>query len=196
MRRRHPDGVSAVADPGPSSTGTRERPGQRLEIEVMRRAELWDRSGVGDGTLSLAALAAFEAAPPPPGSSPYEVTIVLTDDGEVRDLNRTWRGKDTPTNVLSFPAGETPVETPGEPSPLGDVVLAGETVVEEAKLKGVSVADHASHLVVHGVLHLLGHDHEHDEAAERMETLETAILARLGIADPYADLGAVAEASP
>jgi probable rRNA maturation factor len=160
----------------------------------MRRAEVWERSGVSDGALSLAALAAFEAASAP-GSSPQEVSIVLTDDDEIRALNRTWRGKDAPTNVLSFPAGEPFGEIPGEPCPLGDVILGGETVIAEAAAKGISTADHASHLVVHGMLHLLGYDHDGDEEAARMETLETKVLAGLGIADPYDDL-AVAEASP
>jgi probable rRNA maturation factor len=159
----------------------------------MRRAELWDRSGVSDAALSLAALAAFEAAPP--RVTPYEVSIVLTDDAEIRALNQTWRGKDAPTNVLSFPAGEPFGDIPGEPRPLGDVVLGGETVVAEARAKGISTADHASHLVVHGMLHLLGYDHDSDEDAARMETLETEILARLGIADPYDELAAAAEAS-
>jgi probable rRNA maturation factor len=159
----------------------------------MRRAELWDRSGVSDAALSLAALAAFEAAPP--RVTPYEVSIVLTDDAEIRALNQTWRGKDAPTNVLSFPAGEPFGDIPGEPRPLGDVVLGGETVVAEARAQGISTADHASHLVVHGMLHLLGYDHDSDEDAARMETLETEILARLGIADPYDELAAAAEAS-
>ncbi len=179
-----------MADPGPSSSGA---PG-RLDVEVMRRAELWERSGVSDGALSLAALAAFEAASAP-RSSPHEVSIVLTDDAEIRALNRTWRGKDAPTNVLSFPAGEPFGDIPGEPCPLGDVILGGETVIAEAAGKGISTADHACHLVVHGMLHLLGYDHDGDEEATRMETLETKVLARLGIADPYDDL-AVAEASP
>jgi probable rRNA maturation factor len=162
----------------------------------MRRAELWDRSGVSDGALALAALAAFEAAPA--RSALSEVSIVLTDDDEIRALNQTWRGKDAPTNVLSFPAGEPFGDIPGEPRPLGDVILGGETVLAEAKAKGIPAADHASHLVVHGMLHLLGYDHDGDEDALRMETLETEVLGRLGIADPYDDLdvAAAAEASP
>jgi probable rRNA maturation factor len=99
----------------------------------------------------------------------------------MRDLNRTWRGKDAATNVLSFPSGE--VATTGF---LGDVVLAHETVREEARENNIALPDHASHLVVHGVLHLLGFDHEEDAAAERMETLERRVLASLGVADPYA----------
>ena len=103
--------------------------------------------------------------------------------------SRPKRGKDSSTNVLSFPAGE-PLDTVNcEAAPLGDVVLAAETVLAEASQQGISIADHVSHLVVHGVLHLLGHDHERDEDAEAMETLETEILASLGVADPYAEAG-------
>jgi probable rRNA maturation factor len=100
--------------------------------------------------------------------------------------------------VLSFPAGEPVGEAHGEPSPLGDIVLAGETVIEEAKLKDIPAADHATHLVVHGILHLLGFDHERDTDAERMEALETKVLAGLGIADPYAEdaLAVTAEVMP
>ena len=184
-----------MADPGPSSGGAAQRSPNRLDVDVIRRAVLWDRTDVKDATLSLAALAAFEAATTD-GRFPCDVPLVLTDDSEVRQLNRTWRDVDAPTNVLSFPSGEPVGEMQGEPRPLGDVVLAGETVLKEAGLKGVSVPDHVSHLVVHGVLHLLGHDHEQDADAERMEALETKILAGLGIADPYAEAGAAAEVSP
>jgi probable rRNA maturation factor len=112
---------------------------------------------------------------------------VLTDDAEMRTLNRTWRGKDASTNVLSFPAGEPRGETPGEPCALGDVVLAAETVLTEADAQGVEAADHVAHLVVHGMLHLLGFDHEREADTLRMEALETKVLAGLGIADPYAE---------
>jgi probable rRNA maturation factor len=139
--------------------------------------------------LARAAIAAFAAASP--SGHTGEVTLVLSDDAEMRTLNRTWRGKDAPTNVLSFPAGEQP----GEPRPLGDVVLAGETVLDEARQQGVAVQDHVSHLIVHGMLHLLGFDHISDEEAERMETLETEILASLNIADPYEVQAEVAEVS-
>jgi len=168
-----------MADPGPSSTGS------ALEVEVVRRAEIWNRIAVSDDALLRAANAAFAAASPA-RRDPYEATLVLTDDAEVRALNRIWRGKDTSTNVLSFPAGEPVGATHGESLPLGDVVLAAETVLAEADDKGISVADHVAHLVVHGTLHLLGHDHAHDADAERLESLETEVLAGLGIADPYA----------
>jgi probable rRNA maturation factor len=173
-----------MAEPGPS----RSNKEAQLDIEVIRHAEVWDGSSVTDAMLSGAANAAFSAASPTGGGS-YEITILLTDDREMRELNRLWRGKDSSTNVLSFPAGE-PLDTVNcEAAPLGDVVLAAETVLAEASQQGISIADHVSHLVVHGVLHLLGHDHERDEDAEAMETLETEILASLGVADPYAEAG-------
>jgi probable rRNA maturation factor len=171
-----------MADGGPSRSGENSS----LEIEIVRRSAVWDSIEVSDDMLLRAARAAFAAASVAP-DEPCDATLVLTDDDEMRTLNRTWRGKDYATNVLSFPAGEPFGEAHGEPSPLGDVVLAAETVIEEAKRKDIPVADHATHLVVHGMLHLLGHDHERDADAERMEALETKILADLGIADPYAE---------
>ncbi|HEV3241668.1 MAG TPA: rRNA maturation RNase YbeY [Methyloceanibacter sp.] len=155
-------------------------------MEVVRHAEIWNGIAVSDATLTRAARAAFAAVSPARRES-CEATLVLTDDEETRALNRTWRGKNSSTNVLSFPAGEPAAAIPGEPRPLGDVVLAAETVLVEARDKSVSVADHVTHLVVHGMLHLLGFDHERDEDALAMETLETKVLAGLGIADPYAE---------
>jgi probable rRNA maturation factor len=113
-----------------------------------------------------------------------ELSLMLTDDREIRELNRRWRGRDTPTNVLSFAAGPAR-PAPGAPVVLGDVVLAFETVQREALAQGKPLADHFRHLVVHGVLHLLGHDHEKTREAARMERLECEILARLGVPDPY-----------
>ena len=123
-----------------------------------------------------------------------EVSVMLADDATVRTLNRDHRGKDKPTNVLSFPIGGEGGSGVGTDAPmmLGDVVLACETVTAEAAAQGKSVADHLRHLVVHGVLHLAGHDHEDDADAERMERLETRILADLGVGDPY-EYGDVAE---
>jgi probable rRNA maturation factor len=113
-----------------------------------------------------------------------EVSLVLCGDAEIQSLNRRWRGKDAPTNVLSFPAGgDTP---PGVPRLLGDVVLAYETVSREAAAQGKPLAHHVRHLIVHGVLHLLGHDHEDDRReARRMESLERRILAGFRVPDPY-----------
>jgi probable rRNA maturation factor len=114
-----------------------------------------------------------------------ELGVVFTDDAHVQALNATWRGKDKPTNVLSFPAFQL---SPGDrlPRMLGDIVLAAQTVAREAELEGKPLDHHISHLVIHGLLHLLGHDHEDDGEADRMEALERAALARLAIPDPYA----------
>ncbi|MBV9835478.1 MAG: rRNA maturation RNase YbeY [Alphaproteobacteria bacterium] len=109
------------------------------------------------------------------------LAIALDNDAAVRRLNRTYRGYDKPTNVLSFPAAK------GDGQSLGDIVLARQTVLREAREQGKRPADHLTHLVMHGTLHLLGYDHEQGERqARRMERLETRLLAAMGIADPYA----------
>jgi probable rRNA maturation factor len=122
---------------------------------------------------------------------PIEVSIKLTNDAEVQALNLAYRGKDKPTNVLSFPmAGPDLLAAVADGDDietlLGDVVLAHETCVREAAERGLAVQDHAAHLLVHGTLHLLGYDHETgDEEAEAMEQVERGALASLGVADPY-----------
>lgn len=114
--------------------------------------------------------------------------IVLTDDAEQRALNCAWRGKDAPTNVLSFATADPDMKPPqGAPLLLGDVVLAFETVAREAAEQRKKLSDHLAHLVVHGVLHLLGFDHGNDAEAAMMETRETEILAGLGVPAPYGD---------
>ena len=113
-----------------------------------------------------------------------EVSLCLADDARLRALNLRWRGKDAPTNVLSFPSAVP--DRSGEEPTLGDIALAYETLKREAEDLDVPLADHYRHLVAHGFLHLIGYDQEKDEEAERMEALETRILARLGAADPYA----------
>jgi probable rRNA maturation factor len=113
-----------------------------------------------------------------------ELSVVFTDDAHVRALNAQYREKDRATNVLSFP-GTPPGRKRFGPL-LGDIVIAQETVSAEAEAEGLSFDHHLTHLVVHGLLHLFGHDHLEDAEAERMEALETKILGRLGIADPYA----------
>ncbi len=135
---------------------------------------------------------------------PVEISVRLADDAEVRILNRDFRGKDSSTNVLSF-EGDDPraPREPGVPLLLGDIVVALETTSAEAAAMGRTVDAHLTHLVVHGVLHLLGFDHEDEAEAVAMEALETRVLAGLGLADPYAadhdipddDAGAVANAT-
>lgn len=116
-----------------------------------------------------------------------EVALVLTSDADVRALNAQFRGKDKPTNVLSFPSEDASSiqAITGETLPLGDVVIAYETVMREAREEGKPPLHHLSHLTVHGLLHLAGYDHETDEDAERMEALEREILGELAIPDPY-----------
>jgi probable rRNA maturation factor len=116
--------------------------------------------------------------------APAELSIVLGDDAMLGALNKRWRGQNKPTNVLSFPALAASAP-PGAPRLLGDVVLAFETISAEAMAQAKPLAHHLRHLVVHGVLHLLGFDHGTAAEAERMETLETELLARLGVPDPY-----------
>ncbi|MER8461685.1 rRNA maturation RNase YbeY [Mesorhizobium sp. M1409] len=114
-----------------------------------------------------------------------ELSLVFSDDAHIRALNAGWRGKDKPTNVLSFPAFPLLKGAPLPPM-LGDIVLAAETVAREAALEDKPVENHITHLVIHGLLHLLGYDHETDAGAEAMEAIERAALARLAIPDPYA----------
>jgi probable rRNA maturation factor len=115
-----------------------------------------------------------------------ELAVVLGGDAEQQRLNRDWRGIDRPTNVLAFSAWDPGLALPrAAPVLLGDVVLAFETVAREAAEHGRPLADHLSHLVVHGVLHLIGFDHQTDSEAAVMEALETSILADFGVADPY-----------
>jgi probable rRNA maturation factor len=123
-----------------------------------------------------------------------EVSLLLTGDAQMRGINREWRGQDKPTNVLSFPA--VPPEKLARAPFLGDIAVAFETTAREAEADGKPLADHFTHLVVHGFLHLLGYDHETDAEAEAMEGLEVRILASLGIDDPYRDAPAARGQGP
>jgi len=122
-------------------------------------------------------------------TSEAELAVMLTDDGGIRTLNKNWRGLDKPTNVLSFPALQLTTERSSQDAPrmLGDIAIAYETTRREADDEQKRFDHHLSHLAVHGFLHLIGYDHEKDDDAEAMETLEQEILAQLGIPDPYAD---------
>jgi probable rRNA maturation factor len=117
------------------------------------------------------------------------LSVRLAGDDDVRALNAHWRGKDQATNVLSFPLADADelgaVQSAGPGLLLGDIVLAAGVCAAEARDKGISVAEHAAHLIVHGTLHLLGYDHHGDDEAGAMEAREERALARLGIADPY-----------
>jgi probable rRNA maturation factor len=115
-----------------------------------------------------------------------EVSVLLCDDKAIARLNAQWRGQQKPTNVLSFPAPPLQGAVPDEKIPLGDIAIAYETLAREAEESGKTISEHLSHLVVHGFLHLLGYDHHMDDEAERMERMERDILARIGVADPYA----------
>ena len=162
-----------------------------LEI-ALDADEEWDSSRSWEPLVRSAAEAAVaESAFPQLNSSerPVELSVRLTNDQEVRSLNAQWRGKDKATNVLSFPMAEEDdlqqAKVSGPEILLGDIVLAGGVCVAEAADKGLSVEDHAAHLIVHGTLHLLGYDHHDDAEAEDMEAREVRALARLGIANPY-----------
>jgi probable rRNA maturation factor len=161
----------------------------QLSVEVAVECDGWRRACPKPAALAKgAAAAAFRSGIAGAGLPPAErivIGVTLTDAARQRELNRVWRGKDSSTNVLAFPVAGAEPPPPGAPLLLGDVVLALETVATEAAEQGKPLSDHLRHLVVHGVLHLLGHDHEESEAAEAMERRETAVLAELGVPDPY-----------
>lgn len=148
-----------------------------IDIEIEDEAWTADLPDVAALAVTAAEAALARA------SSDGGVTILMTDDEQVRDLNARFRDKDTPTNVLSFPAPQNPENH------LGDIALALGVCAREAREQGKPLAHHMQHLVVHGVLHLLGYDHISDDEAEVMEDLERAVLAGLGVPDPYAAEG-------
>jgi len=152
-----------------------------LSVEISRAGGGWDAAA--EEIVLRMAQTVFEHD----GASPAaELSVLLADDTFVQSLNRKFRGKDKPTNVLSFPNAPTPAGALyDEPSSLGDIALAYETVKAEAQVQHKSFDDHLAHLVVHGVLHLLGYDHMDDKDAEKMEARERELLMYFGIADPY-----------
>ena len=161
-----------------------------LAIEIMQSHAGWSAAVADvDALVERAAGAAWHLVERP--EVPGELSLVLADDAAIRALNRAHRGKDAATNVLAFPIGAP--SGGGAPWLLGDIVLAFETVRREATRDGKSLEAHLTHLVVHGMLHLLGHDHETAAEAETMEAMEVEALRGLGFPDPYAPVVDAAE---
>jgi probable rRNA maturation factor len=151
-----------------------------LKIDITVESGAWSQFAQAEAA-TRAAVDACVAGAEADVADDEELSVLLCDDARIRELNRDFRGLDKATNVLSFPAAATPgVKV------LGDVAIAYETVAREASDEGKSFGDHYAHMVVHGLLHILGYDHEADDEAEEMEALERVILNRMGIADPHA----------
>lgn len=167
---------------------------QSVDIDILIETQAWlGALPQAEAVVERAARAAFAAATLPSDLA-AECAILLADDERLRELNRRFRGKDTATNVLSFPAEPKDgdyashpivVASDDQPHHWGDVAIAYGVTAAEAAEQGKTLADHLSHLVVHGVLHLVGHDHEAADEALRMEALERQILWEIGVADPY-----------
>ena len=173
--------------PAKEDRETEPPPSRTLALDLVEEGGDWTTAGDLEPLLArigatLAGSQALAGVLPPSSAA----CVAFADDAAVRDLNLRYRMKDGATNVLSFPAGTTP-DVEGEPRFLGDVILAAETVMGEAAAQGIPVPDHVSHLVVHGVLHLLGFDHQDDAEALVMEQLEQSVLATLGVPNPYRD---------
>jgi probable rRNA maturation factor len=159
-------------------SGSPRAPAAAPEIDVQVQSSLWNAEPAAAGTVHRAIAAAVRHR-----AARGEISVVLTDDAAIRQLNRDWRQIDKPTNVLSFPAA---APTNGAPQPpLGDIVIAYETVARESAEERKPFLHHLAHLAVHGFLHLMGYDHQTDSQADAMEGLEREILADLGISDPY-----------
>jgi probable rRNA maturation factor len=156
---------------------------RRPALDIVIESPLWNSVPGVKPALRRAIKAALPEGQPKIAEA--ELAIVLTDDAAIRKLNRQWRGRDQPTNVLSFPSPSARRPDIGARL-LGDVVIAYETAAREADTEGLPLAHHLAHLAVHGYLHLLGYDHETESEAETMERLEREILARLDVPDPYA----------
>ena len=167
-----------------AATTRRGEMSEAISVEVSVECGAWPAACPDAAALAEAAARATLAG----RAEHLIVSVILTDDVELRRLNRTYRGRDAPTNVLSFSlADPASPGNAGAPVLLGDVVLAFETVEREAAEQAKPLADHLRHLVVHGVLHLLGFDHERAAAAAIMEAREVEILTGLGVPDPYGD---------
>lgn len=173
-----------ASDPGPRSCAPQGADPSWLTLDVVFEDDEWPEAARIEAHVREAA-GALAAHGVMHGLNPVSACIALSNDGHVQTLNASFRGKDKPTNVLSFPAPESRV--PQGLEPLGDIIIARETLEREAAEKNIPFADHLRHLTVHGLLHLLGYDHENETEALEMENLETEILGRLGIPDPYGD---------
>lgn len=157
-------------------------PDQCLDIEFVVQAGDWSAIGSLDALFSSISKVMNEHLVLP--TARCAAVVALSDDGEVHKLNQQYRGKDRPTNVLSFPAARSGVPVEGVTF-LGDVIVASETLLREARAQGIAERNHLAHLIVHGVLHLVGFDHDSDGDAETMEQIEIEVLADLGVANPY-----------
>jgi probable rRNA maturation factor len=193
-------GLPRDRKPGTRAIGRPRRAQVAPAIDILMDSPLWKAQR---GVKAVLQRAIGEAAAMA-ATSGGELAIVLTDDSAIRALNRDWRGKDQPTNVLSFPANAPSQSLPGKPGKvrvgvafrradaqrgrvrlLGDIVIAYETMAREALAEQRPFRHHLAHLAVHGFLHLVGHDHAADAEAEAMEALEIAVLARLNVPNPY-----------
>ncbi|CDO59845.1 Metal-dependent hydrolase YbeY, involved in rRNA and/or ribosome maturation and assembly [Candidatus Phaeomarinobacter ectocarpi] len=173
--------------PDPASKPDADQSGL-LQIDILRENGDWGTLDDVEGLIRAAVEAAFQPAPDSAADQVIEVSILLENDAALQALNKQWRNKDKPTNVLSFPAPPLPDATLAMQAArhLGDIALSFDTLAAEARTENKTVSDHLQHLVVHGMLHLQGHDHQTPGDADEMEDLERRILADLGIGDPYA----------
>lgn len=161
---------------------------QKARVSIRIEGAGWQKKSRAFARLTQQCLDAVLAHEKLSGNG-IELSAVLCDDGFMQGLNKQWRGKDKPTNVLSFPAYEPAMLkvalASSQPVEIGDLVISGDTVTREATEQGKELAHHMAHMMVHGILHLLGHDHEKAVEADRMEAKEIKILNGLGVNNPY-----------
>ena len=156
-----------------------------LTMDILIESDRWQMLPEAEG-IARHVIAAAAASIADIRDGKAELSVLFCDDETIAVLNGRWRGQEKPTNVLSFPALPLQGVATYEIAPLGDIAISYETLVREAREGGKTPSSHLAHLVVHGFLHLLGYDHQTDDEAERMERVERDILARIGVADPYA----------
>ncbi len=173
--------------PDPASKSAMDQ-ASLLQIDILRENGDWGTLEDAEGLIRAAVEAAFQPSPDWVAGQVTEISVLLENDAALQALNKQWRNKDKPTNVLSFPAPPLPeaMRAMQAERHLGDIALSFDTLVAEARAENKTLPDHLQHLVVHGMLHLQGHDHQTPDEADEMEDLERRILADLGIGDPYA----------